>query len=435
MSWLDQLRPASFRGVAFHVDTIEHSAGDNVVLREYPFQDLPTVFRMGEAAEEIKLSAYVIGDDYDEQRESLRDVLSGEGVLVHPTAGSMRVFVAGKYTMREAPTAEGGMARFDITFVRAEPRRYPQGDSAANVAAANKAADAKIAAKNAFAAQWKLTEKPGWVADRAVARISDALGPTWAKLAKASQGLGDFTSQVIGNYQALVNGLDDLVRTPRILADQIATLFELPGELTESSARQFQSAFEWVFDLDKRLRKTEFEVSVMPAVGAGLVMYGTGNAEEIGASSAFRQQLSALTTASDQLIESLASAAYVEATARVELANYDEAMAMRLAVSEQFTRLLSEASAAPASDTMPDTSWHDAMLALHTAALADLQTRSRDLVRLTSYTPQSWQPVWYVSYQLFGTVAYADEILAMNPHIRHPLLVPPGRALRIVRHD
>lgn len=435
MSWLDQLRPASFRGVPFHVDTIEHSAGDNVVLREYPFQDLPTVFRMGEAAEEIKLSAYVIGDDYDGQREALRRVLTGEGVLVHPTAGSIRVFVAGKYTLREAPTAEGGMARFDLTFVRAEPRRYPQGAPNTAEDAAAKAAAAKKAAKDAFAAQWKLTEKPGWVADRAVGRIRDALGPTWAKLAKASQGLGDFTSTVIGNYQALVSGLDDLVRTPRQLADQIGTLFELPGELTQGGARQFKSAFEWVFDLDKRLRKTEFEVSVMPPVGEGLVMYGTGNAEQIGASSAFRQQLTSLTSASDQLFESLASAAYVEATARLELANYDEALALRAAVNEQFTRLLSEASTAPASAEMPATSWHDAMLSLHTAALADLQVRSRDLVRLTSYTPQSWMPVWAISYQLFGTVKYADEILSMNPHIRHPLLVPPGRPLRIVRHD
>lgn len=435
MAWLDQLRPASFRGVPFQVDTIEVSAGDSVVLREYPFQDLPTVFRMGEAAEEIKFSAYVIGDDYDEQRDALRQVLSGEGVLIHPTAGAMRVFVAGKYTIREAPTAEGGMARFELHFVRAEPRRYPQGSTSTPEDAAAKAAAAKQAARDAFAAQWKLTDKPGWVADQAVGRVKDALGATWSKLAKVSATLGEFNSTLIGNYQALVGGLNDLVRTPRQLADQIATLFELPGELSKNGARQFRGAFQWVFDLDKRLRKTEFEVSVVPPVGTGLVMYGTGKADQIGANSAFRQQLSGLTRSSDQLIESLATAAYVEAVAREDLTNYDEAMAMRRAVDEQLARLLRMASRTPAPDQMPSTSWHDAMLGLHTAALADLQARSRDLVRLTSYTPQSWQPVWYISYQLHGTAAYADEILAMNPHIRHPLLVPPGRPLRIVRHD
>lgn len=435
MSWLDQLRPASFRGVPFQVDTIEHTAGDNVVLREYPFQDLPTVFRMGEAAEEIKFSAYVIGADYDEQREALRRVLTGDGVLIHPTAGSMRVFVNGRFTIKEAPTAEGGMARFDLTFVRAEPRRYPQGAANTQAEATAKAAAAKKAAKDAFAAQWKVTNKPGWVADRAVARLKGSVASTWGKLAGATKSLGDFTNKIVGNYQALRSGLDDLVRTPRLLADQIGTLFELPGDLSQAAARDFQSAFSWVFELDKRLSKTDFEVSVMPAVGAGLVMFGTGNADEIATPSAARTQLNGLTASSDQLIESLAIAAYVEATAVVELANYDEAMAMRSAVNDQITRLMLDASAAPASEELPGSSWHDGMLGLQTAALRDLQARSRDLVRLTSYTPQSWQPVWYISYQLFGTAAYADEILEMNPHIRNPLLVPPGRPLRIVRHD
>ena len=79
--------------------------------------------------------------------------------------------------------------------------------------------------------------------------------------------------------------------------------------------------------------------------------------------------------------------------------------------------------------------WHDAMLALLAAGLRDLQERSRDMARLDTWTPQAWMPVWAVSYRLYGTAAYADEILAMNPHIEHPLLVPPGKALRIARHD
>lgn len=435
MSWLDQLRPASFRGVPFQVDTIEHLAGDSVVVREYPFQDLPTVFRMGEAAEEIKLAAYVIGDDYDEQRDKLRQVLTGDGLLVHPTAGTLRVFVAGRFTIKEAPTAEGGVARFDLTFIRAESRRYPTSSGSTTADATQKAADAKAAASAAFAAQWKLAQKPGWVADRAVARVQSAVAATWAKLAKTTQGLGDFTSTVIGNYQALNTGLNDLVRTPRLLADQVATLFELPPELTQASARDFQAAFSWVFNLKQRLRQTDFEVSVMPPVGAGLVMYGTGQADAIGTGSPGRSQLALLTSASDQLFESLATAAYVQATTQVELASYSEAMAMRTAVNDQLKRLMATASTAPVADTVPTSSWHDAMLGLQTAALRDLQARSSDLVRLTSYTPAGWESVWTISHKLFGTVAYADEIAAMNPHIRNPLLVPPGRALRIVRHD
>lgn len=433
MSWLDQLRPASFRGVPFQVDTIEHSAGDTVVLREYPFQDLPTLFRMGEAAEEIKFAAYVIGDDYDEQRDRLRQVLTGEGVLIHPTAGTMRVFVAGKFTIKEAPTAEGGVARFDLVFIRAESRRYPTEGTSTPAEAASKAASAKQAARDAFAAQWKLDRKPGFVADRAVARLRSSLDATWSKLSRASQGLGDFTSQLIGNYSALRTGLNDLVRTPRVLADQVATLFELPGELAAASTRDFQAAFAWVFDLRARLRQNDIEQPIMPPIGEGLVMMGLGNlVPEAGPT---RTQLRGLTDASDQLFETLATAAYVEATARLDLANYDDALAQRQLVSGQCRRLMERASTAPPPVDRPASSYHDAMLAMQTAALRDLQARSRNLVRLTTYTPQAWVPVWQISFDLHGTVAYADEIVAMNPHIRNPLLVPPGRPLRIVRHD
>ena len=434
MSWLDTLSPASFRGVPFQVSTIDVQAGDNVVLREYPFQDLPTVFRMGDGVEEIKFSAYVIGDDYDQKRDALRAVLTGDGVLVHPTAGSMRVFVAGKYTIKEAPTAEGGMARFDLTFVRAETRRYPTAAANTGQQATQAAATAQAAAVDDFAAAWSLAGKPGWVADQAVQRIKDSVASTWSKISTVTAGATDFTNSAIANYQALAGGLDSLVSAPRQLGVAIVNLFNLPAELTDATAREFQSAFAWVFTLPSQLDRKPFETISMPAVGAGLVMYGTGNASAAPMGSAGQVQAAALAAASDRLIVSAAAAGYVQATAAVDLANYDEAMAMRSAIGDQLTAMLMQASTSGPAATLPASSWQVSTQALYTAAMTDLQSRSRDLVRLTTYTPQSWQPAIYISYRLFGTADYADEIVAMNPHIQHPLLVPPGIALRILKH-
>lgn len=434
-TWLEQLKPASFRNVPFQVDGIEHQAGDNVVLREYPFQDLPTVFRMGEAAEEIKFSAYVIGDDYLEQRDRLREVLTGEGVLIHPTAGSLRVFVAGKYTIKENPAAEGGIARFDLTFVRAEVRRYPAGVANTAQTAAAKAKDAKAASVDAFAAAWGLDGKPGWVADRAVARVTESVSAVWASMANVTRDLGDFTNTAIGNYQTLRDGLGGLVRQPRLLASSISALFSLPADISGAASRDFAATFSGLFDMGAKLPQKDFEVSIVPAEGAGPVMYGMGDAASLGRSTPARAQLAALTDANDQLVESLALAGWVQAIASAEMSSYDDALALRAQVHAQATRLMLRASARAASGAVPVSSWHDAMMALLTAALADIRDRSRDLARLTTYTPDGWMPVWLVSYKLFGTVAHADEILSMNPHIEHPLLVPPGRPLRIMRRD
>lgn len=434
-AWLDLLQPASFRGVPFQVEGIEHQAGDNVVLREYPFQDLPTVFRMGEGAEEIKFSAYVIGDDYMDQRDRLREVLTGDGVLIHPTAGTMRVFVSGKYTIKENPTAEGGMARFDLAFVRAEVRRYPTGVTNTPQTAKDKATAAKAASVDAFASSFDLSNKPGWAADRAVSRVTDSVSAIWANMSKVTGGLGDFTNAAIGNYQSVRDGLSSLVRQPRLLGNAVANLFSLPTDISSAAARDFAASFEGLFDMGKRVSKKDFEVSVMPAVGAGLVMYGTGSSTGLGLDTPARRQLAVLNDASDQLVESLALAGWVQAIAAADLTSYDDALALRGKVNDQATRLLLRASTQAASDTLPTSSWHDATMAMLSASLADIRDRSRDLARLTTYTPDGWMPVWLVSYKLFGTVAYADEILDMNPHITHPLLVPPGKPLRVMRHD
>ncbi|QDL53143.1 DNA circularization protein [Rhodoferax aquaticus] len=434
-AWLDQLQPASFRGVPFQVDSIEHTAGDNVVIREYPFQDLPTVFRMGEGAEEIKLSAYVIGDDYFAQRERLREVLTGDGVLIHPTAGTMRVFVAGKFTIKENPTAEGGIARFDLTFVRAEVRRYPTGVVNTQKSASDKAAAAKAASVDAFESGFDLSNKPGWAADRVVARVTDSVSVVWGNMSKVTSGLGDFSNAAIGNYQALRDGLSSLVRQPRLLGNAMGSLFSLPTDLSSAAARDFAASFQGMFDMGSKVARRDFETSVMPLVGGGLVMYGTGSSTGLGLDTPARRQLAALNDASDQLVESMALAGWVQAIAATDMTSYDDALALRATVNAQATRLMLRSSTQAASDGLPASSWHDAMMAMLSACLADIRDRSRDLARLTTYTPDGWEPVWLVSYKLFGTVAYADEILDMNPHITHPLLVPPGKALRLMRHD
>jgi hypothetical protein len=61
--------------VPFQVDTIAHEAGDNVVMREYLPGSAHGCSGWG-GGRGIKLSAYVIGDDYDEQRRCGRCCLA-----------------------------------------------------------------------------------------------------------------------------------------------------------------------------------------------------------------------------------------------------------------------------------------------------------------------------------------------------------------------
>lgn len=433
MSWLDQLQQASFRGVPFHVDSVEVRAGDNVVLREYPFADLPSVFRMGTGAETLKFSAYVIGPDYQELRDRLRQVLSGEGVLVHPTAGSMRASVADLYTMTEAPLREGTVVRFDLTFVRAEVRTYPAARVQTQGVATTAAQAAKAAAVDQFGAEFSLVGAPAWVQAQVVDRLDEMTSGVWSRIKGVTSGLGEYTDGVVGSYQVLRDGLVNLVGTPAALAGAVSDLFTLPDDLTSGAAATFRSAYQSVFGVGSSTTSADFESVVQPSPGR-LAMFGQGASADLYVGTDARLQLEQLNGAADRLVNVLALAAWVEAVAADDLAGYDEVIAQRRWLYERCTEVLTAASGTSASAVMSEANWHDAVLQMLTAAQADMIARGADRARLSAYTPKVCMSIWQLSYLLYGTADWADELMTMNPHITHPLLVPAGKAVRVVQH-
>lgn len=434
MSWLDQLQQASFRGVPFQVDSSDTMAGDNVVLREYPFQDLPQVFRMGEGAELIKLSAYVIGPDYLLQRDALRQVLSGEGVLVHPTSGAVRVFVADRYRMAEAPTREGGVVRFDLTFARAEPRTYP-GSYPSTPAQATEAADeAQDATEDQFAAEFDMGDSPTWVQANVVDRINSVVGGVWEQVSQVTNTVNGVTGTVLGNYESLRDGLGDLVKAPAALAGAVRGLFELPQVLSSALRNDFQKAFESVFGLGKRLGNKGFE-QVVEATASTPLMFGLGNPEDLGLDTDARKRLDQLNDSVDRMVDAMALAAWLKCIAADDLSGYQDVHRQRALLFARGQDLLKRGSAASAPRKLPAMDWNQAMQGMLSAGLRDLQVRGRDQLRLSSYTPEVTMSIWQISFLAYGTAQWADEIAQMNPHITHPLLVPAGKPLRLVMHD
>jgi len=118
VSWRDTLLPASFRGVALEVEEVGAAGGRRGTDYVYPGADGVYASDAGAAAEQVRLSAYLIGADYPARREQLVEALNkeGPGVLVHPYRGAMLVQVR-SWDLVER-TAEGGLAQFRLTFTR-----------------------------------------------------------------------------------------------------------------------------------------------------------------------------------------------------------------------------------------------------------------------------------------------------------------------------
>lgn len=124
MSWHDLLRPASFRGAPFRVDTASKAGGRRGQTYEFPKSDRVSDEDLGRRAGRWALTGWVIGEDYTYQADLLEAALTAEGpgLLVHPLMGEMQVRCE-TYTRSER-RVEGGMATFDLVFVEAgQPMR------------------------------------------------------------------------------------------------------------------------------------------------------------------------------------------------------------------------------------------------------------------------------------------------------------------------
>ncbi|MFJ5162219.1 DNA circularization N-terminal domain-containing protein [Pantoea sp. NPDC088449] len=98
MSWIDNLRDASLRGVPFKVDEDEATFGRRMQVHEYPNQDKPCAEDIGRATRRFIVQAYLAGDDYFEQRNNLIEAVEKPESckLVHPFYGEKTVTVTDK---------------------------------------------------------------------------------------------------------------------------------------------------------------------------------------------------------------------------------------------------------------------------------------------------------------------------------------------------
>jgi prophage DNA circulation protein len=126
MNWLNNLLPASFRGVPFQVSGTSSEFGRRNQTHEYPFRDVPYTEDLGRLARKNKIDAFVIGDDHKEQTEKLIEAIEeeGAGILIHPILGELNVNIVGTATISNS-VENGRMSVISFSFVEAGELIFP----------------------------------------------------------------------------------------------------------------------------------------------------------------------------------------------------------------------------------------------------------------------------------------------------------------------
>lgn len=116
-NWLKAFRPASFRGVAFHVDDEGATGARRLSISPIAYADSNVIEDMGRAPRQMQLRAYVAGDAADSGAMALIAALDrkGPGLLTLPMQGQIRARVIDWAMSREKDRA--GYVSFDATFI------------------------------------------------------------------------------------------------------------------------------------------------------------------------------------------------------------------------------------------------------------------------------------------------------------------------------
>lgn len=399
MPWPDNLRPASFRGVPFKVETVAQGGGRRAAVHEFPYRDTPLVEELGRQARRYQVEGYVLGDDYDLQRQRLVSALERAsvgypsrpgGTLVHPVIGQVLVLCV-NFEVRETVTREGRISRFSMEFVEAGRELQPVAGvdpaggadvaSAAVYAQAQASYAAEVETAGVVAEALDAIEDVVREADRRLRRLDVFSGPT-----RSVRALEDALNVLVGT-------VSELVTAPADLAAQAATSLDavLASAGTHAGALE---AYRALFDL---------EPLDVPGEGSQAASIRTNSAAVVG------------------LFRGLAAGGAVRAAARLEWATLDEAQAARA----ELEGLLDELEAGT------DDALNLVLGGLRLALQAAVPPPGEDLPEVTTYALATTLPALVIAHRLYQDPGRAEELVARN-HEPNPLRVPGGRQLQVL---
>lgn len=400
------LRPASFRGIAFQAKRSSRRFGRRVDHRERPFSEQGTAVDLGAMDGEITLEAYVLGPDAAAQRDRLERALNtkGPGLLVHPWRGNLRVQVMTVEATEDAETI--GAADFRVTFLQAEPPRQvqPRIDTSRNLAAASDTAkaasaqrflDALTGADQAAAASWVNPDDVGGevTTDNAATlatKVTDVVG-AGVRIARQAQGQVGSVGGFVDEARTIISTIDTLVGTPQSLVSRLESYFnQLTGLLSFNGDGHATVRAAAVAPTDASHQVQSFESYVDEALAAGQA-----------------QAVAATETGSGPLVTS------------------NDAVAVRDQLTADATRVAENASDAGANDVA------GAYQQLAGAAYADVTERLGQLPKLKPVQPVSTTSLRALVYAESGTLDRYPETLAANG-LPHPAFVPVGKKTVVV---
>lgn len=393
MSWLDKYREASFRNVEFNVPAHEHSGGRRNAIHELPGRDEPDVRDLGSKLKKFTIDAFVIGNDYNYDRDALLDALDkgGPGKLVHPYLGTLRVSVD-TYSLREQST-ERRMARFSITFVQAGLVKFPTADIAPAEKVAQNKATALTAVNDDFVAKYDLTNK------------------VYSIVKNVKEGLNESVERM-GQFRSTVSISSEFQRDFNEIQGSIASL--------AFDGVALASGFINIINFGTDLGLEEYELTPENA--------RTQYDELRNIWQSFDNEPLNVVNENDPTILNIQLCQRVAVISAAGLFNimqmdsWDEAREVQRVLFAKMQELAEDST---------DDDVFAALMDLRASVYKEFESIEGSLPRLVVYTPPQTINSLFLTYYLYGNIDRESEILDRNK-VEHPGFIPGQRPLEVI---
>jgi len=424
MSWRDQLREASWKGLKFRVETTGLTGGWDVDVSAIPVKETAVSSEGNKEAEqkisnqlrpgaepakatdiskkvkEHHIGMHFIGDDYISWRDAMIDLLDegGQGDLVLPTMGKKKA-LAGEYRT-VFDNREGGYEFLDIIFY--EVSSSPQ--VLAKVDTSKQLNDSSTAAKDELEESFAYSAKtPSAIAGEEDEPSADFVLEAAEELAIELQerlfneiGLGT-ANEAVNGYVKDLNDFKDsvstIVRSPETYIDQIRTLteglteiFEAPSDIYESSKRVFQK-----FGHELSLIKQSTPDRVQQFLNQESVVFS---------------------------VKTVAATNMSTSAAALDFETAEDVSLIREFVVDSIDDLLTEIG-----DSQQRQEIFDSLNDVKIKFISAISNAASDLPGLKTITTSSPMPAIVTAYNLYADADRQDEIIERNK-VENPLFCP-----------
>ncbi len=380
MSWREEIRDASFRGVKFTADDASGVNGRRGTDHEFPGRDEPYAEDAGRRQRRYPVGGHIAGNDYLVELKKMRAASEKEGAgeLIHPYFG--RMMVVCRSMSWEVSSEHGGLANLAFDFVEAGALANP----AETAATSDEVAAAALAMIDAAEDDYSLLDD--------VSR-STYEAATWTE--NVSDKVALISEKVTGPFFYTVDNLTAIAVALAEIDEEASTLAATPSVI----AARTKAALDIIASL-----------SVVKAFTGD----SGQDAEELsGQPTPTEDNVQRDLEANRALNQRMMLGRQADLLRLEDFTSYDQAIAER----DRFTDLIdAEFLAGPTDDIFT------ALVDLRAAVQADIDARAQDLPRIVSLTLVQSRTTLDIAQELYGDATRAAEIETRN-NIAHPAFV------------